>query len=137
MSENHARPTTRPAAYYFSPSYRNMEPRVVLMVGSSWRPNMRAHYGLDGAPIFERAAYPGEPDHFPSSRHPWGWVFKPHNVLAYESASGMPPEQLAILGDAIKRELALVVYDSDDQRIAALQAVTRAAGASPRIGAPA
>jgi hypothetical protein len=138
MSASLSPASIRPAAYYFAPAFRDLQPRVVLMVGTSWRPNMRAHYGLDRPPIFERAAYRGEPDHFPSSRHPWGWVFKPQNVVEYERASGMPPVEIARLSAAIERELAQLPYETEIQRQIALQALARVARvAIPMTGVPA
>lgn len=92
--------------YYFSPAYRQEEPRVILLIGSAWRPKLRAHYGIDCPAFFRREAYAGEPDHYPN-RHPWGWVFRPEKVLEYERHSGrLSAEDFAELESALRAKLA-------------------------------
>lgn len=111
----------RPALYYFSPCYRQAEARVILLVGTSWRPNLRAHYGIDVEPFFSRAAYDGEPDHYPN-RHPWGWVFRPEKVLPYEIASGrMTEADLQRLKKALEEQLAALPFAGADAISEALE----------------
>lgn len=99
----------RPACYYFSASYRNAEPRVILLVGRIWRAAMRKHYGLDQPHFFCREAYAGEPDTYPN-RHPWGWVFRPEAVLQYEQASGMDATLLQHFSELVRQQVASVPF---------------------------
>lgn len=116
---------SRPAAYYYTPSYKGA-PRVVLLVGTAWKPNMRAHYGLDGEALFTRVAYPGEPSHFEGSRHPFGWVFPPEGALRYEKASGMGCEQVSHLARLLRERLAATPFETPSQQQAWLDKLAAA-----------
>lgn len=72
------------AEFFFSPNYGGRGPRVILLVGTGWRPAMRDHYGIRGDAFHARPAHPQEPRFYPN-RHPWGWAFQPSNVLKYEA----------------------------------------------------
>jgi hypothetical protein len=111
LSTRGAAGLARPAHYYFSRSYRMGEPRVILLVGESWKTAMRRHYGIDHEPFFSRFAYAGEPDHYRPSGHPWGWVFRPEKVLEYERASGQLDQlKLQELRAALQAQVAAIPF---------------------------
>lgn len=115
-------PLRRPAHYYFSPCYREGQPRVLLMVGTAWRPQLRAHYGIRCEPFFSREAYSGEPDHYPN-RHPWGWVFAPEAVLSYERDSRqLSTASLQHLASLLQQQIAAVPFAPESAQAIALAA---------------
>lgn len=93
-----------PANLYFVRDYCGHGPRVILLVGTAWRPAMRAHYGIGTSAFFSRTAHPQEPSFYPN-RHPWGWVFTPANSLKYES-HWLAPDELDQLRRTLDEQLA-------------------------------
>jgi len=75
---------TRRAAIYFVSNFGKQGPRVILLVGPRWTDAMRRHYGIASPPFYIRAAFSDEPD-FDASGHPFGWIYKPHDMVAEES----------------------------------------------------
>ena len=56
---------------------------------------MRRHYGAVGEPFYSRQALSIEPD-TDERKHPWGWVYKPAELLL-EEARWSKPETIAEL----------------------------------------
>lgn len=85
-------PAVRVASFYFVSNYQLRGPRVLMLVGTRWREPLRRHYGIDGGPFYTRPALPGELD-VDAKGHPWGWVYKPDELLM-EEARWSTPEQI-------------------------------------------
>ena len=81
--------------FFFCTDYASKGPRVVLLTGSRWTARMAAHCGITDAPFFVRQARASEPETYPNG-HPWGWVYKPDDVVKDESRY-LDQESLAAL----------------------------------------
>ncbi len=104
---NTFKPPARPrlSRFYLSTDYQGRGPRVILMVGGAWTAVLRKHYGITSDPFYERPALPGEPE-VDERGHPYGWVYKPEEVLL-EEARWSAPAELANLKAALARALEL------------------------------
>lgn len=101
----------RQAEFFIAPNFQGKGPRVLVLVGPSWTPTMRRHYGATGKPFYSRQALSIEPD-TDVRKHPWGWVYKPSDLLL-EEARWSTPETMRLLKSQLSAALeALTALES-------------------------
>lgn len=70
--------------FYLCENFSDQGRRVLLLAESKWTSYLRMRAKIPDKPFYTRQRRETEPETHPNG-HPWGWVYKPEDVLRDES----------------------------------------------------